>query len=610
MALYILARSAYPTLAATIHVPADYPTIQECIENAVAGDSCLVAPGTYVESINFLGKAITVRSEAGAEATAIDGNQEERRPVAFAGGETEDSVIDGFTICNGRVCHGGGIYCCSSSPTITNCTISGNKSSSRGGGIICESGSSPEITNCIISGNVSGYGGAIYCDDSDPTITHCTISGNTAIIGGGGICSYRNSSPLIVNSILWGNSAPFGPEIYTVTASAVVMYSDVQGGWPGEGNIGSDPLFLGGGDYHLTFRSPCIDSGTEAGIHTDTHGAVRPQGAGFDIGAHEYPDCWDGDMDGFGDVACEGYDCDDVNPKVNPRSVEICEGGVDEDCDGLVDDGDPGCAEFCLELDASYGQDKLSLDFTLGAPEQARWETFLLLTYPTVQVVRLWSVAQPATDPPIDMLIAFAFPSMDWIMIYSALFVAWDPKAVVLEWVDTGTPTTTTQPQSTTTTTILPSSTTTTSTTTSTTTTTTTSITTTTTTIPPPCEYVSVTVIPLDEEGEERTAGALAVAIEWDESIAVVGGYIPSSRWFGLNDISHPSTWTTGRVHILAIREPGSLGEVHIGDICFRKVCPGNTELIDTLEVLVTTFGDGLEDITEYSRAELTHESI
>src|SRR5262249_31316089 len=60
--------------AATINVPADYPTIQAAIDAAVNGDEILVAPGTYVESIDFKGKTITVRSSGGPDLTTIDGS--------------------------------------------------------------------------------------------------------------------------------------------------------------------------------------------------------------------------------------------------------------------------------------------------------------------------------------------------------------------------------------------------------------------------------------------------------------------------------------------------------------------------------------------------------
>ena len=59
--------------AAIIHVPGDFPTIQEAIDFAVDGDEVEVHPDIYNETINFLGKAITVRSSDGPEVTIIDG---------------------------------------------------------------------------------------------------------------------------------------------------------------------------------------------------------------------------------------------------------------------------------------------------------------------------------------------------------------------------------------------------------------------------------------------------------------------------------------------------------------------------------------------------------
>jgi len=200
-------------LATTTRVPADQPTIQAGIDASGGGDLVLVAPGTYVENIDFLGKAITVQSEAGAGLTVIDGS-EAGTAVIFASGETDASVIDGFTLTNGSGAsysgetYGGGIFCRSaSSPTIVNCTISGN-SAEFGGGIACYEGSSPTITNCSIVVNTATIqdGGGVYgYEGSSPTITSCVISQNTAEQRGGGIAFEHWCSPVIELCAIIGN---------------------------------------------------------------------------------------------------------------------------------------------------------------------------------------------------------------------------------------------------------------------------------------------------------------------------------------------------------------------------------------------------------------------
>ena len=86
------------------------------------GDTVLVANGIYVginnKNLDFKGKAITVRSENGPEKSIID-CEGDGRGFYFHSGESEDSVISGFTIRNGNADKGGGIYITHSSPTIT-----------------------------------------------------------------------------------------------------------------------------------------------------------------------------------------------------------------------------------------------------------------------------------------------------------------------------------------------------------------------------------------------------------------------------------------------------------------------------------------------------------
>jgi hypothetical protein len=289
-----------------------YSTIQKGIDSAVDGDTVLVADGTYTgdgnRDLDFNGKAITVTSENGAEATIIDcqGRKEEpHRGFYFHSGETLSSVVDGFTIKNGYgpaepfsssiYSVGGGIYCTNSSPTIINNIITGN-TAEYGGGIQCSEYSSPRVTNNVITRNISSDGAGIWCYKyCSATIRNNTITENVAGWGGGGIkidlassaevvnnviaensaqwkgggiyCG--NSSPVIINNTLaanssqhegggiyiWGSASPLivntilwgdSPEEIVLGggSSITIIHSCVQGGWPGAGNIKADPLFL------------------------------------------------------------------------------------------------------------------------------------------------------------------------------------------------------------------------------------------------------------------------------------------------------------------------------------------------------------------------------
>jgi len=349
----------------TIRVPADQPTIHDALNLALDGDRVLVSPGTYEETIIFSGKRIILRSEAGADVTVIDGNQA-GPVVTFDGVDEEGAVIEGFTIRNGHFdagggirCFrssaaikncvivgneaetGGGIRCFESSPTIVNCLIYENNATSEGGGLSCYD-THLSITNCILFKNSAPHGGAIFSDYSScVTITNCTLTDNSASYGGSIYCAY--SSPVIMNSILWGNP-PYDDEIFSSPASTVlVSYSDVGGGWPGTGNIDTDPLFLGEGDYALPSGSPCIDSGDPNLLCWDL---CFPPSKGMmrnDMGAFGGPgacawQCWDQDGDGFKYRGCGGVDCDDTDPAVHPGHSEVPSNGKDDDCDGLIDE--------------------------------------------------------------------------------------------------------------------------------------------------------------------------------------------------------------------------------------------------------------------------------
>ena len=318
-----------------------YQTVAAAIAASAAGDEIWVAGDAahpYVENITLKDGVGLYGGFAGGETTRDQRDWKTNVTILHGrgsgtvvrppSGATATTVLDGFTIRNGW----DGIYCSSSSPTITNNTVSGN--SSRGiscsydsspaitnntisgngeAGILCDYSSSPTITNNTISGN--GWAG-ISCDDSSPTITNNTIAGS----GQYGIyCD--SSSPTITNNIVAFNATGIR-KVYD-TASPVLRnncvynpdganYSNLSAG---TGDISADPEFQSAayGRLHIQPDSPCVDVGLDSVVGAgwkDMDGQARILGSHVDIGADE--------SDGT------------VWPEYDPVIVRVSPDGVDD----------------------------------------------------------------------------------------------------------------------------------------------------------------------------------------------------------------------------------------------------------------------------------------
>ena len=284
-----------------IRVPTGFPSIQEAIDSSTDGDVVVLDEGTYRENIDFAGKNIRIASmfaftgeRDAISGTVIDGAGN-GTVVSFQSGEGPGAVLSGLVIANGDAQKGGGIFIANAAPTVENCivkdnvavlsgggvyidgqapifrscSIKNNEAGEKGGGVYLD-GSASRLSNCLFVKNRAAEGGAVYLTEAAPTFVNCTVSNNSASAKGGAV-SGTNSSSKVENCIFSNNNAPAYPEILMEGGAPQIEYSNVAGGFPGTGNMGSTPNFADpeNEDYRLLPESPCIDAGNPVGMAVD-----------------------------------------------------------------------------------------------------------------------------------------------------------------------------------------------------------------------------------------------------------------------------------------------------------------------------------------------------
>jgi hypothetical protein len=184
--------------------------------------------------------------------------------------------------------------------TLQNCLIRGNSGSADssvnnaagasaecvGSGVWC-SGESI-LRNSIVQANTAKANaspwsnqlevGGVFLQDSQASVVNCTIAFNQ----GHGVVSGASGTK-VINSIVWGHPGS------QILMSTNVTYSDIQGGYPGIGNINANPIFLSLQELIIVDGSPCMNAGDTNAVSRDIYFPPSLPSSRNDMGAHGGP---------------------------------------------------------------------------------------------------------------------------------------------------------------------------------------------------------------------------------------------------------------------------------------------------------------------------------
>ncbi|MFO0980874.1 MAG: right-handed parallel beta-helix repeat-containing protein [Planctomycetota bacterium] len=239
--------------AKIIHVPDDYPTIQQAIDRALDGDTVLVDPGDYPEIIDFKRKAIRVTSSRGPWMTVIDGDYRWGGVIFFQSGEQKNSILDGFTITRASGQHATGIICYSSSPTITRNLIVNNYA---GDDLVYVFHGSPTFTDNVFKAN--GWGLVIDAQESTITSSGDTFEDSHASYGYGVVAHLSRSTASFHDDVFADSVSGEGGAIHAEASSLLFDHCIIQ-----HNSAGMDGGFLACFDSTVSLNR-CLLSGNRA----------------------------------------------------------------------------------------------------------------------------------------------------------------------------------------------------------------------------------------------------------------------------------------------------------------------------------------------------------
>jgi hypothetical protein len=323
--------------------------------NIGAGDVIYISAGIYTENIS-LGPTNNglLLVGTGSGLTEINGQY---KAACITLSQCGHIAITGIRLTEGIR----GLYCDGSTCMVTDCEFLNNSTDARGGGLWCN-GSRILLSGCRFTGNEAKRGGGIMLKlNNNVLMSGCRLEANKASKEGGGLYMRENNYLRVINGLIAGNKGSRGGGFYILGKSTVkitnstfvegivgsdggalyvtssdspsdvrvknciicagskpvagpetvkIEYSDIRGGWPGEGNIDADPCFVQPGywandiwvegDYHLKScigrwdpllddwtaddeHSPCIDAGSE---DSDWTKELWPNGVRINLGTY------------------------------------------------------------------------------------------------------------------------------------------------------------------------------------------------------------------------------------------------------------------------------------------------------------------------------------
>jgi hypothetical protein len=255
--------------ATILHVPSEYPSVQQGLNTAGEHDTVLVAEGTYYENLKFPSCNLVLASlflldgdSVHVANTILDGSQpiqpDSASVLFLAGAQDSTTLITGFTIQGGQ--------------GTTNLTWYPGYSVQGGGGCVILT-ASPTLKFNKICANTADLGGGLYLGLlANPIISNNEIYQNYATSYAGGILGNNCSAIISDNHIHHNVSANWEGGSYFFNCEQLIFESNTV-------DYNQAPMFSGGLFAHGNF----IVTGNVIRDHTNLY-PYNP-GAGLSFGA-------------------------------------------------------------------------------------------------------------------------------------------------------------------------------------------------------------------------------------------------------------------------------------------------------------------------------------